>query len=469
MSQTDLFQLAFESFTNFVIVDASENVFYINDMYARLLGHRKEELIGKPVVDVIPGTLMPEVVRTGKAQTGDMMTLFDHEAGKTVSVICNRIPLLKNGKILGAAAFTTFDNIENIQELQKMLDLAQKENHRYKEELQILRAKDTPLDRIIGQNAAIVELKHLISDFAKSNLSVLLTGETGVGKEVFASALHELSTRNQGPFIKVNCAAIPKDLLESELFGYEEGSFTGAKKHGKPGRFELADGGTLLLDEIGEMPLALQAKLLRVLQEKEIDRIGGTAPIKINVRILCSTNKDIPSLIRRGLFREDLYYRINTIEMRIPPLRDRKDDIPALSIFLINKINAETGGSTQGISPEALALFQSYNWPGNVRELEHILERLCFQCQGKIIAEEDCVFLKERITQPEIVQPKAVVPDRSFVPIPDYSLKESRAAVEIESIRKALEQTHWNKAKAAELLGIDRSSLYYKMKKYRID
>lgn len=467
MEAENLFRLTFEAFTNVVIINKSGTIVYLNEMYARLLGYDRDQIIGKPVTDIIPGTRMMEVIRTGKAQTGDLMTSYDHENQKQVSVICNRFPLIENGEILGAAAYTSFDNIDKLDQLQEKLTHIQKENQKYKEELRQLRRAQDPLEKIIGQTPAMYDLKRTIHDFARSNLSILITGETGVGKEVFASALHELSSRKMNSFVKINCAAIPKDLLESELFGYEEGAFTGAKRHGKPGKFELADKGTILLDEIGEMPLALQSKLLRVLQEHEVERIGSSAPKKINVRVICSTNQDIPAMIKNGTFREDLYYRINTIELKIPPLRKRLEDIPALCEHFISKINSEAGGNTAGISPDVIALFQQYRWPGNVRELEHILERLCFQSQNRMITRGDCGFFREKLSHSEA--PESTVETGKHNPGSEKdSLRFSRKQAETEAILNALEQCHGNKSQAAKMLGIDRSSLYYKLKKYQI-
>lgn len=470
MPRPDLLKLTLESLTNFVIVDQEGKIYYINEMYARLLGRSREEITGKAVTDVIPGTHMMEILETGKPQSGDIMTLYDHNQHRDVALICNRLPLLQDGTVVGAAAFTTLDNMATVYHLHDMLLNMQKENLKYKEELKQLRKSRDPLERIIGQTPAILDLKKVIHDFARSNLSILITGETGVGKEVFASALHELSTRKMNSFVKINCAAIPKDLLESELFGYEEGSFTGAKKHGKPGKFELADNGTILLDEIGEMSMPLQSKLLRVLQEHEIERVGSITPRKINVRVICSTNQDIPAMIKQGTFREDLYYRINTIEMKIPPLRERLEDIPALCTHFIHKINAESGGRTRGISAEVLDLFCTYRWPGNVRELEHTLERLCFQSQNEEITLRDCDFFRKKIARqngPEKISSPAA-PAKTADANAKSSLQYNRALAETEAIVRALEQSGGNKAKAARLLGIDRSSLYYKLKKYHL-
>ena len=336
----------------------------------------------------------------------------------------------------------------------------QQQNELYQQTIEQLRKQTNPLDYIIGTSQAIQQIKSTIAIFANSGLSILLTGETGVGKEVFANALHQLSSRSTSNFVKINCAAIPKDLLESELFGYEGGAFTGAKKGGKIGKFELADGGTLLLDEIGEMPLPLQSKLLRVLQEKEVERIGGVIPIKVDVRLICSTNQNLTQLIQDGRFRADLYYRINTIELAIPPLRDRLDDIPDLCNFFVQKFNRENGSYTQGVEQEVLALMQQYTWPGNVRELEHVIERLCFLNPHSTIGIASCDFLMNKLSGDHTLSRPAA----AF-----SSLQEQRSSAEIDLIRQTLRQTGGNKAKAARILGIDRTVLYRKLKKYHID
>ena len=311
----------------------------------------------------------------------------------------------------------------------------------------------------------------------------MITGETGVGKELFARAIHELSPRKLNPYVKINCAAIPAELLESELFGYEAGAFSGASKTGKPGKFELANQGTLLLDEIGEMPLTLQSKLLRVLQEQEIERVGGVKTIQINVRIICCTNQNLQQLIREKKFRNDLYYRINTVELKIPPLRDRKEDIPELTEHFIQKYNNEHDTHVVGANTDVLQLFQTYQWPSNVRELEHIVERLCTINQNQIITPKSCGFLIDQISNTQqflgnkiadsepLLAKSEPAHTATSVPASEMSwndLAQKIQTTEREAIIQALLQTNGNKAKAARLLNIDRSSLYYKLKKYNI-
>ena len=346
MNFTPLWTAALNAFSNFIIVDERCRIAYMNKPYTEILNIKLEDVIGKPIKSIIPTTKLPEVMASGKADIGALMTLYDHKTSRDIRFVCNRIPLIEDGEIIGGVAISTFNEMGEIYHLYSEVEKMQQQNELYQQTIEQLRKQTNPLDYIIGSSQAIGHIKSTIAIFANSGLSLLLTGETGVGKEVFANALHQLSSRSASNFVKINCAAIPKDLLESELFGYEGGAFTGAKKGGKIGKFELADGGTLLLDEIGEMPLPLQSKLLRVLQEKEIERVGGTIPIKVDVRLICSTNQNLTQLIQEGRFRADLYYRINTIELAIPPLRDRLDDIPDLCNFFVQKFNRENGSYT---------------------------------------------------------------------------------------------------------------------------
>lgn len=460
MNFTPLWTAALNAFSNFIIVDEHCRIAYMNKPYTEILNVQLEDVIGKPIKSVIPTTKLPEVMASGKAHIGALMTLYDHKTGKDISFVCNRIPLIEDGEVIGGVAISTFNEVGEIYNLYSEVEKMQQQNELYQQTIEQLRKQTNPLDYIIGTSQAIQQIKSTIAIFANSGLSILLTGETGVGKEVFANALHQLSSRSTSNFVKINCAAIPKDLLESELFGYEGGAFTGAKKGGKIGKFELADGGTLLLDEIGEMPLPLQSKLLRVLQEKEVERIGGVTPIKVDVRLICSTNQNLTQLIQDGRFRADLYYRINTIELAIPPLRDRLDDIPDLCNFFVQKFNRENGSYTQGVEQEVLALMQQYTWPGNVRELEHVIERLCFLNPHSTIGIASCDFLLNKLSGDHTLSRPAA----AF-----SSLQEQRSSAEIDLIRQTLRQTDGNKAKAARILGIDRTVLYRKLKKYHID
>jgi two-component system NtrC family response regulator len=305
--------------------------------------------------------------------------------------------------------------------------------------------KNDPLEKIIGQSKAIKEVKDLIKKVARSNSSVLIYGETGTGKELVAAALHHLSLRAGHPFIKVNCSVFASGVLESELFGHEKGAFTGAVTS-KKGRFELANRGTLFLDEIGEIDKNIQLKLLRVLQERELERVGGTQPIKVDVRIVSATNQNLKKLIEQGKFREDLYYRLNVIPIHLPPLRERREDIQEISLFFLERMKKELRKKLE-ISDSAWPVLLNYSWPGNVRELENVIERAAVLSESGII--EARHFPLE--------------PTTSFVP-PSVSEEAEK-----EKILSALKQSCGNRSRAAKLLGIKRTTLLYKIQKYQLE
>jgi len=299
-------------------------------------------------------------------------------------------------------------------------------------------------------------LKDLASRAARTISTVLIKGESGTGKEIFAHAIHNVSPRRRGPFIKVNCAAVPETLLESELFGYAEGAFTGARKEGKPGKFELANHGTIFLDEIGDMSLSMQAKLLRVLQEKEVERVGGIHTTKVDVRVIAATNQDLFKLAMENKFREDLYYRLNVIILELPPLRERREYIPLISQTLLQRLNGQLGTRVNTISPEVMTHFCSYNWPGNIRELENTIERAINFCDGNIITVENI--------------PEHILSQLSPATLPSLNgtLEKLLEAHEKEVIVTTLEKCGGNRTKTAETLNIHRSVLYRKMNKYKI-
>jgi two-component system, NtrC family, response regulator AtoC len=316
---------------------------------------------------------------------------------------------------------------------------------------------------IVGSAAQIQEIFKVIDKVADTPSTVLITGESGTGKELVATALHEGSSRREKPLIKINCAAIPKDLMESELFGYERGAFTGAVTS-KPGRFELADTGTLFLDEIAEIPVEMQVKLLRALQESEFERVGGIRTTRVDVRLVAATNRDLEKEIEAGRFRKDLYYRLNVVPIVLPPLRDRKTDIPVLCAHFIDKYNKRLNKKIEGIDEEALTLLQGYPWPGNIRELENLMERLIVFSDGPRIGARDL---------PDPVRGGGASSAASGEPasVPgDASLKDlvKMKAQELEKdlIQKALEETHGNVTRAAKLLQISRKSLQTKMKEF---
>ncbi|HJZ84176.1 MAG TPA: sigma-54 dependent transcriptional regulator [Polyangia bacterium] len=321
--------------------------------------------------------------------------------------------------------------------------------------------------QLVGRSAAIQQVFQIIEKVADTPSTVLITGESGTGKELIAKALHENSGRSGGHFIKINCAAIPKTLMESELFGYEKGAFTGAVGS-KPGRFELADKGTLFLDEIGEIPIEMQVKLLRVLQESEFERVGGIKTIKVDVRLITATNRDLQKEYAAGNFREDLYYRLNVVPVHIPPLRERREDIPLLVDHFVRKFNERLRKNIEGVEPDALDRLVGHHWPGNIRELENVLERTILFCEGPRIKASD---LPAEIGLSLGAPPVPVAPlGERALPTPATSLKEIVRAeterVERELIMRALEETGGNVTRAARKLKISRKSLQNKMKEF---
>ncbi|SFG64941.1 two-component system, NtrC family, response regulator AtoC [Desulfotomaculum arcticum] len=312
-------------------------------------------------------------------------------------------------------------------------------------------------DIMIGQSAAMQNIYKTIGRIANSNATVMIRGESGTGKELVARAIHFNSVRKNKNFVKINCASIPENLLESELFGHEKGSFTGAVAS-KQGKFELAHLGTIFLDEIGEMSLSTQAKLLRVLQEREFERVGGTETIRVDVRIVAATNKDLERSIDEGTFREDLFYRINVVDIVLPPLRDRKEDIPALIDHIIKTCCLEHGKTITGFSDEAMKLLEAYDWPGNIRELKNVCERAVLMSNGPLLTVSDLPlsFRKDGRRVEWLGE------------IQGDSLKEIVAEVEREVILKALEENNWNRSATAQALKVNRSSLYAKMKELGI-
>jgi two-component system response regulator AtoC len=321
---------------------------------------------------------------------------------------------------------------------------------------------------IIGQSPGLTELYAVLERVADSPTTVLITGESGTGKELVARALHDHSSRRGKPFIKVNCAAIPKELIESELFGYERGAFTGAVSS-KPGRFELANGGTLFLDEIGEIPVEMQVKLLRALQESEFERVGGIKTMRVDVRLVAATNRDLKKLISQGAFREDLFYRLNVVSIRLPALRERATDIPLLVEHFLRKFNERLKKSVSGVEPEALDLLSAYGWPGNIRELENVMERAVLFCDAAKLRVED---LPSELRGPGAVTSSMTPPSDPAVDLgtlpADGGLKEhvkvAMSRLERDLVGRALKQTNNNVTHAARLLKISRKGLQLKMK-----
>lgn len=436
-----------------IVVDANGVIVDINPQYCRFLGRSREEAVGRPIEEIISTTSMYEVMRTRHRGDGPNGLYLHYYLGPDVGqrvdthAVGNRFCFFdEDGNLLGAAAQVVFKE----RTMSMASELLEEELKFYKAEYQGTSAPMGGFDRILGNSPKLVALKKRAMKVAKRDFPVLITGETGTGKELFAKALHMESHRKDKPIISINCAAIPSELLESELFGYEEGAFTGARRGGKLGRFQLAEGGTLFLDEIGDMPLPLQAKLLRVLQEKEIERVGGGTPIPIDVRIIAATRRNLESMIQEGTFREDLYYRLNVINLETIPLREHPEDILLYAEHTLQGLDQEYKTETM-FSDAAKRRLTEYAWPGNVRELINVVTSAYASCDMMLIDEVDL--------------PAKLVTGRNTEGTPAKPLREIVADYEAAVIRDALRRNEQNCKAAAEDLGIDRSLLYRKMQK----
>jgi len=432
-----------------IVVDEKGKTTLVNHAFADFLSLHPEEIIGKHITDIMQESRLHIVASTGVSETSDVLTIH----GKPL--IVSRMPIIRDGDVVGAVGKAIFPQLAEVKELAEKLRFLENKVTFFQEELQKNTTAQDALKNIIAENAEMKKLKEEISIVASSSSTVLITGESGTGKEGVAHAVHLCSDRCKGPFIKVNCAAIPENLMEAEMFGYVGGAFTGAAKTGKPGRIEMADGGTLFLDEIGDMPLALQSKLLRVLQEREFERLGGTKSIKVNVRILAATNKNLNNAITEGEFREDLYYRLNVINLHLPPLRERYEDIKPLTHFFITKFNHMLHSNVMGITDNAVRALLNYSWPGNIRELENVVERAVNYTRSGLI----------QLTH----LPRHIIDNSSSaseVISETIRHQDKIDRIERNMIVVALEKAGGNKSKAAKLLNLSRSRLYDKLNKY---
>lgn len=453
----EIFELIVNSFSHvgpIIATDSEDKVTFVSDDYVRMLKFKKkEDIVGKHILNVVSNSNIPAVRKAGQPD----WKLFKLANGE--KVIANYIPLIRKNRVVGIFSYTSLhksdiSTLSTIGYINRLND----DMNQYRFELQKLRGAKYSLDSVIGSSAAIQDVKELIKRVAKTKSTVLITGETGTGKELFAHAVHQSSPRSHHSFIALNCAAIPKDLIESELFGYEEGAFSGARKGGKPGKFEMAHKGTLYLDEIDQLPVVLQSKILRAVQEKEIERVGGTKTIPTDIRLICTSNRNLRELVDSGDFREDLYYRINVVSIHLPPLRERLDDIPALVKHFIAKINRELGLNITGVNRDILKSFQSYHWPGNVRELEHLLERAAnVALSGSLNVYHFDNFRPRFLDSGHEKSTKAIM-----------HLNDLKTKMEKDAISNVLNMTNGNKKRASEILNIDRSLLYKKIRKYNI-
>ena len=448
--QLEMYQLIFDSIYNGAIVtDPDGYVTHFNKPYGKFLEVDPEAQIGRYCTEAVENSRLHIVAQTGEAEIN-----HSHKI-KGQNMVVQRIPIKKNNKVIAVFGQVMFKDIKDVSKLARELTLLESKVKLYEEELINLRSTRYTIESIIGTSTALRYLKKEALQAAANSFPVLITGESGTGKELFAQAIHHASQRKLYPFVRINCAAIPRDLLESELFGYEKGAFTGAKSEGKPGKFELAHKGTVFLDEVGDLPIEMQAKLLRVIEDKEFERIGGTKIHRSDFRVIAATNQNLEIMLDHQRFRKDLYYRLNVIPLHIPPLRERRGDIIPLTKHFLNQMAKEANLPIIKLHRQVEMVLKSYKWPGNVRELSNVLERTMSALDGDIIYTHDLPFFLQG------QQKDSHLDDQ-------YSLKKLQAKTEIESIRHALKQTNNNKSNAAKLLGIHRTHLYKKMKKYKI-
>lgn len=448
----NMYKTIFEIIYNWVVVvDKEGHIKMINKGYCDFLGTTQEEAVGKHVTEVIENTRMHIVVRTGNREIGDIQQI------KGNKMIADRIPIIEKGEVIGAVGTVLFKDVVEMEAYVSKIHRIEKELEFYKKELKKALGSDDTFDNIIGISESIKKVKKLAKQVANTKSNVLLLGESGTGKGLFASAIHNFSARGEYPLIKINCAAIPHELLESELFGYEQGAFTGAKKGGKPGKFELAEKSTIFLDEIAELPLSMQAKLLKVIQEKEIDRVGATKTQKIDVRIIAATNQDLEEMVKKKSFREDLYYRLNVVSIKIPSVKERREDIPFLIKYLIKKFSKEMDKFVTQITPIAMDALCSYDWPGNIREIENVIERAF-----NIIDQEATIMLQHLPSYINKLEP-------GRTSLGNKGLKAILDEVEKNVIEKSLLENEGNKYRTAKNLNISRTSLYEKIEKHQLE
>jgi len=433
-----------------MVVNPEGTIVSVNRGFETITGYRKAEVLGKSCL--ILNCSNCAIAR--KIQSGShWCVLFERgrfrkqkcqlirKDGRPIHIVKNASILKdENGEVIGAVE--TMTDITDLMEKETQIETYRKE----------LDGEDRFFG-MIGQSASMRQLFSLIENAAVSDAPVIVYGESGTGKELVARAIHEAGLRNRKPFIKVNCAALNESLLETELFGHVKGAFTGALQN-RMGRFEAAAGGDIFLDEIGDLPLATQIKLLRVLEEKVIERVGDHQPIKVDVRIISATNRDLSELISRGEFRQDFYYRINTIPLRVPPLRERTEDIPLLARSFFNRLQLKSGKNIHGISNEALAVLVKYDWPGNIRELRSAFEYAFVSCQEEAILPKHLPM--------NILEPPTPSPQAPPAPVAETSLEE----IKKQRLIRALEEAGGNQSEAARILGISRTSVWNQMKRF---
>lgn len=435
------------SYDPIVVVDHNGVGILMNEAYTRTTGLEQEDIIGRYMEDLLKEGVISESVTAKVFKEKRPVTVY--QKVKDVELLSTGNPVFDDqGKITHVVI--NLRDVSDLNRLRSELTKAKALAKRYLDEIESFKQKEGArllLDGVIAHSKEIISVLRIVRKVAEVNSTVLLLGESGVGKEVIANTIHLSSKRADQPYVKVNCGAIPEQLLESELFGYEKGAFTGADQKGKPGFFEQANGGTIFLDEIGEMPLDLQVKLLRVLQQYEIVRLGGTKTVKVDVRVIAATNRNLDYMVKSGKFREDLFYRLNIVPIRIPPLRERRADITPLLYYFLSKMN-EKYMMNKRLSPEVIHVLEQYHWPGNIREMENLIERLVVTSEQDDI---DVEHLPEGFLKYENKEEGRL------------TLKEKVEELERKVIREAMKE-HKTTRKAATALGISQSALVKKMK-----
>jgi transcriptional regulator with PAS, ATPase and Fis domain len=475
LAARSLFDVFANASEGMLLVDRSGRVVWINDQYRRYLPAlgfaREEDFVGQPVSSVVQNTLMHQVLETGKPI---LIDLLDNKAG---TFVVSRYPLRDDaGRVIGALGVVLFDQPQsNLQPLMAKFALMQRELDEARDALAVQRRTNTGLRQakhsfasFVGGSAVVADLKRQARRAAQSSSPILLLGETGTGKELLAHAIHAASPRARGPLVSVNIAAVPDTLLEAEFFGVVPGAYTGADRKGREGKFKLADGGTLFLDEIGDMPLGLQAKLLRALQENEFEALGSNRLEHFDARVIAATSRDLTQLVREGRFREDLYYRLNVLPLRVPPLRDRAGDIPALLDVVTEELALRNGLPHPEFTPQAVALLSAQHWRGNVRELRNVLEQLLLRCDGSLIDDKAVALVLQESGLSQIAAPANLLTDSSSDLSADAAdllrpLGEQVRALEARAIKAALQATSGNKLAASKLLGMSRAKLYQRL------
>jgi PAS domain S-box-containing protein len=435
-------------YESLVITDEKGRLKFVDRGSEKFFGLSEGEVNGAKITDVVPDSYLPTVLETRRPSIGRVFEV------RGIPRIGSAFPLIKNGKLIGAVGRLVFRSLEEVERMNKKISRLKREVESLREIQKHQHPAIYTFDNILGASADLRKSVELAKKIATIDTDVLLFGESGTGKELFAQAIHN-SVNPGKPFVRVNSPAIPFELAESELFGYEKGAFSGANAQGKPGKFELAEGGTVFMDEISALPISIQPKLLRVLQEREVERLGSTRVQKVNFRLIAATNVDLRQSVKEGKFREDLYYRVAKAALHIPPLRERKEDIPTYVNAFLRPINDRFGTGFTRLSEEAFACFMNHGWSGNVRELINVLEQAALkQWEGEEISAASL--------------PPEVTGHTHGDQLPYKGLKKGVAEREKEMIVDILEQTGGNKRRAASLLGVPRSTLYKKIKEFGI-